>query len=124
MEALLNGGLTLLVRHLEEQEVRQLLDIVAIADAVVAEDVAIVPEALDYCGWFRCHKARLSLPGFAVGPGNSSRIAAEKALDAIIERVLAHQSVIPFQMARASLMLFIRDNQAVRALKPNTARAG
>ena len=37
----------MLVRHLEEQEVGQLLDIVAVGEAVVTEDVAIVPELLD-----------------------------------------------------------------------------
>ena len=35
------------VRHLEKQQVRQLLDVVAIAHPVVAEDVAVVPEFLN-----------------------------------------------------------------------------
>ena len=36
-----------LVGHLEEQQIGELLDIVAIAHAVVAKDVAVVPELLD-----------------------------------------------------------------------------
>jgi hypothetical protein len=36
-----------LVGHLEEQQIRQLLDIVAVAHPIVAEDVAVVPEFLD-----------------------------------------------------------------------------
>ena len=35
------------VGHLEEQQIRQLLDVVAIAHPVVAEDVAIIPELLN-----------------------------------------------------------------------------
>ena len=37
----------LLVGHLEKEQVGQLLDIVAIRDAVVAQDVAVIPEALN-----------------------------------------------------------------------------
>ena len=37
----------LLVGHLEEEQVGELLDIVAIGDAVVPQDVAVVPQALD-----------------------------------------------------------------------------
>ena len=37
--------------HLEEEEKGELLDIVAVAHAVVPEDVAEVPEFLDHCGW-------------------------------------------------------------------------
>ncbi|MEA2594697.1 MAG: hypothetical protein QOF01_1166, partial [Thermomicrobiales bacterium] len=33
--------------HLEEEEVGELLDVVAVGEAVVAADVAIVPEFLD-----------------------------------------------------------------------------
>lgn len=32
------------MRHLEEQQVRQLLDVVAVGKAIVADDVAVVPE--------------------------------------------------------------------------------
>ena len=35
------------VRHLEEEEIRQLLDIVTIAHPVVPEDVAVAPEFLN-----------------------------------------------------------------------------
>lgn len=41
------GGLGLLVGHLEEEQVGELLDVVAVGEAVVAEDVAVVPELLD-----------------------------------------------------------------------------
>jgi hypothetical protein len=37
----------LLVGHLEEEEVGELLDVVAVGEAVVAEDVAIVPLLLN-----------------------------------------------------------------------------
>ena len=37
----------LLVGHLEEQQVGELLDVVAVGHAVVAQDVAVVPEPLD-----------------------------------------------------------------------------
>jgi hypothetical protein len=39
--------LALLVRHFEEQQERQLLDIVAVGEPVVAQDVAVVPEFLN-----------------------------------------------------------------------------
>ena len=39
--------LRLLVGHLQEQQVGQLLDVVAVREAVVAEDVAVVPELRD-----------------------------------------------------------------------------
>jgi hypothetical protein len=39
-----------LVRHLEEQQVGELLDVVAIAHPVVAQEVAVVPDLLDEGG--------------------------------------------------------------------------
>ena len=36
-----------LVCHFEEEQVRQLLDVVTVAHSVIAEDVAVVPELLD-----------------------------------------------------------------------------
>ena len=36
-----------LVRHLQEEQVGELLDVVAVGQAVVAQDVAVVPELLD-----------------------------------------------------------------------------
>jgi hypothetical protein len=33
--------------HLEEEQVGELLDVVAVGEAVVAEDIAVVPELLD-----------------------------------------------------------------------------
>ena len=43
----LAGHPAVLVVHLEEQQVSQLLDIVAVRHAVVAQDIAVVPQALD-----------------------------------------------------------------------------
>jgi len=36
-----------LIRHLEEEQKRQLLDVVAVGQPVIAEDVAVVPEFLN-----------------------------------------------------------------------------
>lgn len=44
---LLEGRFRLLVGHLQEQKERQLLDVVAIREPVVTQDVALVPELLD-----------------------------------------------------------------------------
>ena len=41
------GRLRPLVGHLEEEQVGELLDVVAVGQAVVAQDVAVVPELLD-----------------------------------------------------------------------------
>ena len=43
----LNGGSRLLVRHLQEEQEGQLLDVVLVGQAVVPQDVAVVPELLD-----------------------------------------------------------------------------
>jgi hypothetical protein len=37
----------LLVGHLEEQQVSELLDVIAITDPIVPQDVAVVPKTLD-----------------------------------------------------------------------------
>ena len=37
----------LLVGHLEKEQVRELLDVIAVRDAVVAQDVAVIPQALN-----------------------------------------------------------------------------
>jgi hypothetical protein len=37
----------LLVRHVEEQQKRQLLDIITVGQPVIAENVAVVPKFLD-----------------------------------------------------------------------------
>ncbi len=47
---LVEGRLRLLIRHLEKEEEGQLLDIVPIGEAVIPEDVAVVPELLDKGG--------------------------------------------------------------------------
>ena len=39
-----------LVGHLDEEQIRELLDVVEVADAVVAEGVTKAPELLDYVG--------------------------------------------------------------------------
>ncbi len=44
---LVSGRLAALIGHLEEQQVGELLDLVAVAHAVVAQHVAVVPELLD-----------------------------------------------------------------------------
>ena len=43
-----------LVGHLEEQQIGELLDVVAVGHAVVAQDVAVVPEFLDDGGCIHC----------------------------------------------------------------------
>jgi len=35
------------MRHLEEQQVSELLDVVAVREAVISKEVAVVPELLD-----------------------------------------------------------------------------
>ena len=47
MAGLVVWRLGALVGHLEEQQIGQLLDVVAVAHPVVAEDIAVVPEFLD-----------------------------------------------------------------------------
>lgn len=37
----------LLIRHLEEKQIRQLLDVIAIRQPVIPQDVAVVPELLN-----------------------------------------------------------------------------
>lgn len=79
------GGL--LVGHFEEQQVGELFDVVAIADAIVAEDVAVVPEFLDDGGGFVGHADRL-----AGGTGDSIRcvdLSGQKFGDVLDEAVLA-----------------------------------
>jgi len=44
---LLKRRLRLLIRHFKKQQIRELLNVVAVTDSVVAEDVAVVPETLD-----------------------------------------------------------------------------
>ncbi len=70
----------LLLVHLEEQQVGELLDVVAVGHAVVAQDVAVVPQALDDGGG-------------AVGHGEDSlvRSAALGAALAGLSRSSAHR---------------------------------
>ncbi len=51
-----------LVGHLEEEQVRDLLDVVAVVDAVVAQGVAEAPELLDDVGHAASPTAQLGLP--------------------------------------------------------------
>src|SRR4030095_8665431 len=48
-----------LISHLEKQQIRQLLDIIAVAHPVGAKDVTVVPELLHDCG--RSHVSSPSL---------------------------------------------------------------
>ncbi|VVB62827.1 Uncharacterised protein [uncultured archaeon] len=49
---LANWWLGLLIGHLQEEEVGELLQVVAVAHAVVSEDMAVVPDPLDDGGFF------------------------------------------------------------------------
>ena len=57
------AALAALVGHLQEQQIGELLDVVAVAHAVVAQDVAVVPEFLDdgrsihLCTFLNCRQA-------------------------------------------------------------------
>jgi hypothetical protein len=44
------GRLAALVGHLEKQKISELFDVIAVAHAVVAQDVAVIPEFLDKRG--------------------------------------------------------------------------
>src|ERR1022692_2712089 len=46
---LVEGRLRLLVRHFQEQQKRQLLHVIAVGQAVIPQDVAVVPELLNKC---------------------------------------------------------------------------
>src|SRR5262245_34733101 len=46
----------LLIRHLEEEQKRQLLDVVAIRQPVIAQDVAVVPKFLNELGGLISHE--------------------------------------------------------------------
>ncbi|OBQ25738.1 MAG: hypothetical protein AN485_24580, partial [Anabaena sp. MDT14b] len=39
-----------LIRHLQKQQIRKLLNVVAITHAIVTQDVAVVPELWRLCG--------------------------------------------------------------------------
>ena len=45
----------LLIRHLKEEQKRQLLDVVAVRQPVIAQDVAVIPEFLDELMGLFCH---------------------------------------------------------------------
>jgi hypothetical protein len=61
---LLPGRLGLLVGHLEEEQVGELLEVVAVGEAVVAEDVAVGPELVDDAGGVGAHRrAFLAIDG-------------------------------------------------------------
>ena len=57
-DRLLKGGSALLIRHLEEEQKRQLLDVVAVRQPVIAQDVAVVPEFLNELRRLFCHVRR------------------------------------------------------------------
>lgn len=71
-ELLGNGGwavprwLSLLVYHFEEEQVGQLLDVSLVGEAVVTEDVTVVPKLLyDLLRVIRCHLS----PGLQIAKG-------------------------------------------------------
>jgi hypothetical protein len=41
----------LLIRHLEEEQERQLLDVIGVRQPLLAQDVAVVPELSERVGW-------------------------------------------------------------------------
>jgi hypothetical protein len=45
--ALMERWPALLVRHLEEEQKRQLLDVISVGQPIVAQDIAVVPEFLN-----------------------------------------------------------------------------
>jgi hypothetical protein len=47
---LVEGRPPLLVGHLEEEQIRQLLQVIAVGQPVVPQDVAVVPELLNELG--------------------------------------------------------------------------
>jgi hypothetical protein len=55
LEWLSERRLGLFIRHLEEQQVGELLDVIAVADPVIPQDVAVIPHALDDGGGFGGH---------------------------------------------------------------------
>ena len=53
--------LCLFIRHLEEDQVGELFHVIAIAHAIVAQHVAVVPDFLDDSRGFSCHFVPSSL---------------------------------------------------------------
>src|SRR5208337_4184749 len=81
----------MLVGHLEEEEEGELLDVVAVAHSVIAEDVAEVPEFLYDCGWghvqslLRLIRLTITLTMVSFSSGRLSaisRVNATRALSA------------------------------------------
>src|ERR1019366_9576829 len=64
---LVERRLGLLIRHFQEQQKRQLLDVVAVGQAVVPQDVAVVPKLLDKGGG-------VANAGVTAGVGEAPRI--------------------------------------------------
>jgi hypothetical protein len=44
------------VVHFQEEKIRELLDVIAIGDAVIPQHVTVIPDALDNRGRLRIHK--------------------------------------------------------------------
>jgi hypothetical protein len=71
-----DGGLLVVWRtgprviHLQEQEIGELLDLFAVGDTVVAEQVAVVPDFVDEIGGGGRHRAWSSFE-FSVGRGDA-----------------------------------------------------
>lgn len=65
----------LLVRHLQEEREGQLLDLVAIRQAVIAQDAAVVPELADKSGGIGCHVNQCSI-GLTTGEESLSSLTS------------------------------------------------
>ncbi len=63
-----------LVRHLEEQQVGELFDEVAVAEAVVAQDVAVVPQLLDELLGVVAHASR-SVPSACIRNASAQKFS-------------------------------------------------
>jgi hypothetical protein len=61
-----------LVVHLEEEKISELLDVVTVGDAVVAEQIAVVPDFVDEVGGGGGHQAG-SGGAMTVSSGNASK---------------------------------------------------
>ena len=73
-ELVLGAGL---LRHLEEQQVGQLGDVLVVGDAVVLEDVAEVPELGDDVVGDGAHGVRDGTPQFDLGCGSRPKLIIE-----------------------------------------------
>ena len=95
-DGLVERRLRLLVRHLQEQQERQLLDVVAVGQAVVPQDVAVVPELLDELLGAVMIGLQRALRSRQAQKGNSSLPAVTLAKVGAFGRVVEERSWIAF----------------------------